>query len=306
MSNPNLIALLFVVMLSACARESNQDIVSVTIIGKVCPACSDGVTINRGGRIEELGPHGITASNPRFAEQTITYLPLDEFRHAFTISTLTGPATMVGVWVAYRDGSHEHAAIPIGKVSYNGISRMQNWTEFSAWQATLVVMHDRWYGLMHSFQRSAFSSIRLESRGCYGWCPVYSVAFASDGIATIRDRGPRCDETAKAGVPFREVLDAASLGGAGRLRPYYPVEAQDTFSASIILVTPKKIFVSEGPDRTSWGSEFLATQSRLDQIVRDAVWTPKIDLRRCAGGPLTNRPHVPTPNRALVPDQKTK
>ncbi len=127
-------------------------------------------------------------------------------------------------------------------------------------------------------------SIALDMRGCFGWCPVYTATFAASGIATILDRGPHCRETAKAEVPFARVLEAARQAGAARLRPYYPIRSQDTVAARITLVTHDSTYVSDAPDASSWGTAFVATQSRLDQIVRDTAWMPRIDLKACAGG----------------------
>ena len=274
-----------VAVICGCARESGRDIAAISIFGKACANCLDGVTIQRGGRFEESRQHDLVAFDRRAAQEAFSSLPLDQLHHAPHLPELKAPATVVNVAVLFRDGRWEQAPVPLGQLGYDGISGLQRWTEFFAFRATAVVMNDRWRALSDAFQRYGFRSIGLEYAGCYGWCPAYAVTFASTGIATIRDRGPRCDVRAKAIVPFRRVLEAAASAGAARLQPFYPIRAVDTLGARITLVIAGRVFVSDGPDQTSWGSEFVATQSRLDQIVRDANWTPSLDLRRCAGSP---------------------
>lgn len=143
----------------------------------------------------------------------------------------------------------------------------------------------RWSALADAFRRGGLRTIALEARGCYGFCPTYLVTFASDGNATIHARGRNCDVHARAVVPFRRVVEAARSAGAAMLRPSYPARAVDTFGARITLATAHQVFVSDGPDSTSWGPEFLATESRLDQIVRDTNWFPPLDIPRCSGVP---------------------
>jgi hypothetical protein len=203
------LGLLLLALLCACAHESNQDIVTVHILGRACPNCSDNLAIERGGTIAETGDaRGLSVHDSPLAKEAI-----DDFR--------SGTLRAIG----------------------------------------------------------------LEARGCYGWCPIYLVTFASDGNATIHARGPHCDVHAKAVVPFRRVLEAAGSAGAAALRPTYPIKAVDTFGARITLATAHQVFVSDGPDSTGWSPEFLATESRLDQIVRDTNWSPPLDIPRCSGVP---------------------
>jgi hypothetical protein len=155
--------------------------------------------------------------------------------------------------------------------------------------ATNAVKPNSGKAIQTALLQHTMRSITLEMLGCYGWCPSYSVTFRSNGIATIHDHGPRCDVRAKANVRFERVLEAALYAGASRIRPYYPIKAVDSLAARITFVEEQGTYVSNGPDRNSWAPEFLATQSRLDQIVRDTQWVPRIDLQTCAGRPKSRR-----------------
>jgi len=276
------ISLFLFALLTACANEGRRDVAAVSIFGKACPECSESVRIDRAGRFEELEPHGLAAFDRRAADIAIRTLPLDELRRADRIGPLRNPAPVVIVAVTYRDGREERAPVPVGETASDGIEQLQRWTQFESIESSNIVSRDRRRSLSDSFRRGDLHAVALESLGCYGSCPRYVASFAANGIATIHRLGRRCAITARAIVPFHEVLEAASMAGAERLRPYYAIRAEDTFGARITFVTLTNVFVSYAPDRTSWGPEFLATESRLDQIVRDVHWAPALNLRRCA------------------------
>jgi len=283
-------SLLSVLMLSACVNESNRDIASISIAGKACQNCSDALLIKSGGEIEDTDyRNSMTVSDPNGVGEMLKSLPLGELHNATRhMPTLTSPANVVILVVSYRDGRQEHAAIPIGQVAYNQIAKLQRWVGFWAFEATAAILANRWRAIQTSMRHRTMRSITLEMLGCYGWCPSYTATFSSNGAATIQDHGPHCNVSGRTHVPFDQVLQAASLAGAW-LRPYYPIKAVDTLGARITFVTQHGAYVSEAPDRSSWGPEFLATQSRLDQIVRDVRWMPRIDLQRCAGGPPSSQ-----------------
>ncbi len=143
---------------------------------------------------------------------------------------------------------------------------------------------ERRKALVDAFARNALRSITLEALGCYGTCPSYVVRFFADGHMTFEDKRIGCRETATAYLPFARVTEAARFAGAVFLRRRYDVRAIDTFGARITLTTTKNTFVSDGPDVQGWDPRFLATYSRLDQIVRDTTWSPRISVESCAAG----------------------
>ena len=278
--------LLSVLALSACAHESNRDIASIWIIGKACQNCSGGLLIRSSGSIEDVDSQPpLTISEPRAVGDMLSSFPVDELHSAARhMPTLLGPANVVVLTVTYRDGRQERAPVPLGQL-YNEIAKLQRWVEVMPFQATNAVKPNSGRAIQAALLQHTMRSITQEMLGCYGWCPSYSVTFWSNGLATIHDHGPRCDLRARANVPFDRVLQAALYAGASRIRPYYPIKAVDSLAARITFVDEQGTYVSNGPDRNSWGPEFLATQSRLDQIVRDVRWTPHINLEACAGRP---------------------
>jgi hypothetical protein len=140
--------------------------------------------------------------------------------------------------------------------------------------------------LVDAFSRNRVRTIELDALGCFGSCPRYVARFFADGHATFHDTRPECDEQASAHIVFDRIAEAARIGGAEALLPKYNFATQDVFAARIMIVTATKTYVSEGPDRMQWGPEFLATFTRLDQIVRDTTWTPSISLENCAIAPI--------------------
>jgi len=284
------VSLLCVLLLSACVNESNSDIASVSITGNVCTNCSDALSITSDGEIKDISyPDSIVAFDPKRVADVLKSIPIDELRNAAEhMPTLTSPANVVILAVSYRDGRQERAAVPMGLIAYQQIAKLQRWVEFAAFEATDATLANRRRAIESSLRRHTLRSITLEMLGCFGWCPSYTSTFNSNGVAAIQDHGPHCNVSGRTHVPFDQVLQAASLAGAW-LRPYYPIKAVDTLGARITFVTQHGAYVSEAPDRSSWGPEFLATQSRLDQIVRDVRWMPRIDLQRCAGGPPSSQ-----------------
>jgi hypothetical protein len=284
------VSLLSVLLLSACVNESNSDIASISIAGNVCANCSEALWIARDGEIKDMGyPDPMVSFDPNRVADVFKSIPIDELHDAAgRMPTLTSPANVVILVVSYRDGRQERAAVPMGLVAYQQIAELQRWVGFAAFEATDATLANRRRTIETALRRRTMRSIRLEMLGCYGWCPSYAATFNSNGVAVIQDHGPHCNVAAKTRAPFNRVLGAASL--AGWLRPYYPIKAVDTPGARIILVTQHGEYVSLAPDRSSWGTEFLETQSRLDQIVRDARWAPAIDLQFCAGE--TRRPVI--------------
>jgi len=285
MKGARVLGLLLLAVLCACTHESNQDIAVVQIHGRACPNCAEHLTIWRSGAISELTWHGLSGQNARVAGDAIDSLPLDELRQANPPPPFVGPATFASIVVSYRDGRYQQVPVPVDPGMFAGTRRLSQWMNTFAFEATEVLMKDRWRVLADAFRRGSFRAISLEARGCYGWCPIYLATFNSNGTATLHARGPRCDMRAKAIVRFRRVLDAVRSGHAATLRPAYPIQAVDTFGARITLTTAHQVFISDGPDSTSWGPEFLATESRLDQIVRDTKWSPPLDIPRCSGAP---------------------
>ena len=138
--------------------------------------------------------------------------------------------------------------------------------------------------LIDAFLQNRVRFIEVDALGCYGSCSQYVARFSADGHATFHDLQPACDETAVASVDFAHVVEAARTGGAEELLRRYEIVAVDGFAARITISTPSKTYISDGPDRTSWGRPFVTTFTRLDQIVRDTNWRPRIALENCAIG----------------------
>ncbi len=135
--------------------------------------------------------------------------------------------------------------------------------------------------LIDAFHRDRVRSIELDALGCYGSCPRYTARFSVDGRATLHDVRSECERTAVASIDFAHVVEAARIGGAEYLRPKYDFATVDVTAARITIRTRSKTYVSDGPDRTRWGPEFVTTFTRLDQMVRDINWRPRIALENC-------------------------
>jgi hypothetical protein len=270
-------ALAVVLILCGCAYERREDIDSIVIHGKTCPVCLEDLTFARNGQMTaDTGTH---YPSLKFAPATVQSL-LDQFPladlHDVADRTarrkrISGYAT--SLFVSYRDGRNEYAAPLDGP--------LEAWAETAGYQATRAFELPRESDIMGSLRDARMRFIKLEMLGCFGTCPRYDVTFRSDGTALLRLHDLTCEKTAKARVPFERVIDAASRAGSASLRPVYRMRAVDTEGARITLATRGKTYVSDGPDRTTWGPEFLAAVSRFDQLVRDATWVPRLDIDRC-------------------------
>jgi hypothetical protein len=177
------------------------------------------------------------------------------------------------ILVSYRDGRSDYAAPIYG--------RLEAWAEGAAYQATQAFELPRENDIIGALRQDRMRFIKLEMLGCFGTCPRYDVTFRSNGTALLHLHGFNCEKTANAAIPFERVAYAAVRAGSASLRPLYRMRANDTEGARITLATRDQTYFSEGPDRTTWGPDFLAAVSRFDQLVRDATWVPRLDIDRC-------------------------
>jgi hypothetical protein len=267
---------------SACTsgRITNTDITSVMISGKMCEDCFDVVTLRRGGAIQS-STGALFTSDPKFVSDAFKQLPLGTL-HTFAHKLdIIGPTNVVSLIVGYANGAYENVAVPVnGGTSEPELAALGRQVESVADSARYLLLRDRGHAIERALRENSLRSIQLEMTACMGTCPAYTVIFSSDGTAKIRDRGPGCDTSARASVPFHRVRDAAGAGAW--LLPYYPRKWTDTPGASITYAAARFQYVSYAPDEMEWTSRFRGVASRLDQIVRDTQWTPPIDLARCA------------------------
>ncbi len=285
------LAAAFALVAVACGGGPNRttkDIASIVVTGDVCASCSKSLVVHADGRLEDISA-GNEASihDPRGANAMLASFPIDEFAALVKrLPTITTPANMAIVIVLFHDGSFERAAVPVGNPLYDGIGNLQQWTTRVDTAASGELFANRWKAIDGALARRTMRYVVLESATTFGRCPVYTATFHRSNLVTLRERGIGCDRTSTLHGRFARVLEAISDSGGSRMHAYYPVLARHTSQARITLVTPDGTFVSTGPDRTSWGPEFLATESRLDQIVRDLRTPPSsVAKRRSRGRP---------------------
>jgi len=273
-------ALAVILILCGCANERREDIESIWINGKTCPICLENLGFQGNGLIlASDADAGALVPSRKYAPATTKVLleefPLADLQDAADRMSLrkriSGYAT--SLLVSFRDGRQVYAA-PID-------GRLEAWAETAAYQSTRAFELPRENDIMGSLREARMRFIKLEMLGCFGTCPRYDVTFRSNGMALLHLHDFKCERTAKARVPFERVADAASRAASAFLRPVYRMRAVDTEGARITLATRDQIYVSDGPDRTTWGPEFLAAVSRFDQLVRDAMWVPRLDHDRC-------------------------
>lgn len=272
-------ALLFI---TACsAGKSKSDAVSISIDGRACMYCVDHVEIRRNGALSFVASGIPDVSDVTISNRAFAQLPLDELTHPAP-SDIESNETTVDVWVGFSNGSSDHAVVPVDPNLIFSGSPLQRWIESTSFDATNRALGARRKAIYDAIRERNLRAIKLNMLGCYGSCPGYAVTFAANGLATIHDRGPGCDVRAAARVPFGPIIDAARSASAQLLRPRYPIRAVDTQGARIRIDTPRGIFTSFAPDSMTWGLEFVALQSRLDQMVRTIRWQPPVDIDACA------------------------
>jgi hypothetical protein len=206
----------------------------------------------------------------------IAQLPLDEMRKARDTAPLPANTTgLVFVEIIYHDGTRENAAVPqsFPRRTTQGLGE---WIGSVTSLSDAVLFRSRVERLQTALQSNTLRSIELQTLPSYG--PAgrgYTAVFTNADVATIAGA---CE--AKSRVPFARVL-AASVN-LPWLLPQYSTNTIDASGARIsVELLDGSSFSSEGYASNDWDQFFLIMETRLDQIVRDAVWTPTLDSPAC-------------------------
>lgn len=277
--------LILCIMLSIdLPARAQAEITLITIYGKACQNCYDGVTINREGTLSLIGLNLFQAKDPdQVVGSIIATFPRSEFETARGANVTAIGAIGVGLKIHYSDGTEESAIVPVGgPTAIQSIAKLQLWVQNAAFLATEANLSQRWRGLKKDILNRQLQIVSLEMLGCYGRCAKYSVRFSAAGTADLREQGPNCWSRAHAKLPFDLIADVAKYSSAERMLPAYPSKFTDQPMARITIVSASGTYVSNGPDETTWGSAFAAMQGRLDQIVRMVKWTPSLQHKLCA------------------------
>ena len=274
--------LVLATVLGGCSHEANVDITAVSVAGRACQSCLDGILMQRDGTIRELKPRALATTDARITKSAIDDLPVEQL-HQSHFAPVVANANAVALAVAYADGHVDRVFVPAGDVVVEEIGRLQRWTRAFAVDGTNAMLATRQAALRNALDDPELTSITIEKRGCTGDCPATTTTFTVHGAATIRERSAHCEIHANAIVPFRSVLEAASPSEARNLRAVLKTGGADTLGVRLTFVTPNRIVALDGPNDASWGPDFLATENRLDQIVRTATWRPPLDLQTCTG-----------------------
>ncbi len=274
--------LLLAATLGGCSHETNGDITAVSVAGRACPSCLDGILMQRDGRIAELKPRALATTDAQVTKAAIDDLPVDQL-HTSHFAPVVADANAVAVAVAYADGHVDRVFVPAGDAVVDEIGRLRRWARAFAVDGTDALLATRQAALRNALDDPELTSITIEKRGCAGDCPTTTTTFTVHGAATIRERNAHCEIHANALIPFRSVVQAASPSEARNLRAVLKTAGTDTLGVRLTFVTPNRVTALEGPNDASWGPDFLATENRLDQIVGAATWTPPLDLQTCTG-----------------------
>jgi hypothetical protein len=218
----------------------------------------------------------LTDSERAKVRALIASLPLDALHAAGDSSLPANTRGVVRVDVHFHDGRYTNAAVA-------GYARGADNLPLITWIGAVNELADqtlfrtRFKRLAVAFDANAVRSIELETLGCYGPCSHYRVTFTNANAATIDGR---C--TATSSIPFARVLEASA--GVRYLLPHYASNTIDAFGARItVWLLDGTSYTSEGYASKDWDDYFLVAETRLDQIVRDAAWSPPLNSPGCHG-----------------------
>ena len=277
-SRPFLLACLLAAATSGCSAVSRPaDVASITIDGATCSDCPTSLRFSADGTITDQSDpqHPVSYRNPLLRTDLLPAFPLDELHYAATHAATTD-GTYLMLTATDSHGRSERAAITYGGQTVDPhTSRLSRWTDMTF---RLSAALPRTRDIDSSLRAGTLRYVQLDMLGCYGSCAAYRARFNANGTASLHliRACPGSARDATASIPFHRAI--ASASELAHLRDTYEIRTIDTLHARVIIATQRQVYVSDGPDSTTWGRNFSSLVARWDQLVRDTAWNPAVSF----------------------------
>jgi len=270
-----------------CGREPRpSDITKISVVQKICdPRCRWwGITLYSNGTAyigDDAAGDGLHVRLP-----ARTYTDVANVL-ATRIGFFGGPAdyrlhpdpqnsTFITAWVG---GNETQVVVPSTEFQMIGDRsslQLQRFARFIGGEVAGFRRRARARTRRRLADLSALSIVEYRANGCYGTCPAYTVRFLPNDHATFISGKNHCRAT----ISFEIVRDILRASDVTELASRYAFRTVDVFGAHLHLRYRDGFsFDSDAPDRTQWSAQFQELSDRIDQVVLDATWTPRLPLR---------------------------